>query len=57
MTARSRLEALCAALPEATAEGEQHVRSAVRGRTFGWLLDDHHGDGRLVAPKTLARTV
>lgn len=38
---------LCLVLPEAVAEGDQHVGFKVRGRTFAWYLDDHHGDGRL----------
>ena len=44
---RSRVRALCAALPEVTVEDGQHIGFAVRGKRFGWLLDDHHGDGRL----------
>jgi phosphoribosylglycinamide formyltransferase-1 len=36
-------------LPEAVTApaGERHVACTVRGRTFAYLLDDHHGDGRL----------
>jgi len=45
--ARGRTVAICGALPEATAEGEPHLACAVRGRRFAYLLDDHHGDGRL----------
>jgi hypothetical protein len=44
---RSRVRDLCAALPEVTVEDGQHIGFAVRGKRFGWLLDDHHGDGRL----------
>ena len=42
---RARLRALCLAMPEATCRGGQHLRFEVRGRTFGYYLDDHHGDG------------
>ncbi len=47
--ARARIEAICAALPEAVTgpAGERHVACTVRGRTFAYLLEDHHGDGRL----------
>ncbi|HEY5546274.1 MAG TPA: hypothetical protein VIK50_09485 [Gemmatimonadaceae bacterium] len=36
-------------LPEAaaTAVSGQHLSLEVRGRRFGWLRDDHHGDSRL----------
>ena len=47
MSARSRLVDLCKALPEVSVEDGQHVGFSVRGRRFAWLLDDHHGDGRL----------
>jgi predicted DNA-binding protein (MmcQ/YjbR family) len=43
---RDRLERLCLALPEATVRGGQHATFQVRGRTFAYYLDDHHGDGR-----------
>jgi phosphoribosylglycinamide formyltransferase-1 len=45
VNARARFAEICQALPEATVEGGQHLRAAVRGRTFAWLLEDHHGDG------------
>ena len=37
-------------LPEATATLTVgvHLRIAVRGKLFGWFMEDHHGDGRLV---------
>jgi predicted DNA-binding protein (MmcQ/YjbR family) len=44
---RARFADICLALPEATAEGERHVGFRVRGRTFAYYLDDHHGDGRV----------
>jgi hypothetical protein len=44
---RQRLVALVTSLPEATATGEQHLRLDVRGKSFGYYLDDHHGDGRI----------
>ena len=44
---KTRLIALVKSLPEACAVGERHLSLEVRGRRFGWLLEDHHGDGRL----------
>lgn len=44
---RDRVCAICLALPEATTEGDRHPGFSVRGRRFAWLIDDHHGDGRL----------
>jgi hypothetical protein len=44
---RERVTAVCTALPEVAAEGDQHVGFTVRGKRFAWYLDDHHGDGRL----------
>jgi len=44
---RERVADLVRSLPEAIVEGEQHLGFTVRGRRFGWLLQDHHGDGRL----------
>jgi hypothetical protein len=44
---RARVERFCLGLPEAAGEGGQHLRFSVRGRTFAWLQEDHHGDGRL----------
>lgn len=44
---RTRLVDICLALPEAQASGDQHVRFHVRSKTFGYYLDDHHGDGRI----------
>jgi predicted DNA-binding protein (MmcQ/YjbR family) len=52
-------------LPGASAVvgGDRHFSFKVRGKTFGYLLDNHHGDGRVAlncksadgANKTLAR--
>jgi predicted DNA-binding protein (MmcQ/YjbR family) len=42
---RAELRALCLALPEATCRDGQHLRFDVRGRAFGYYLNDHHGDG------------
>ena len=42
-----RVCAICLALPKATRAGDRHLGFSVRGRRFAWLLDDHHGDGRL----------
>lgn len=47
MSPRSRLIRLCQGLPEVEAEEGQHVGFSVRGKRFAWLLEDHHGDGRL----------
>jgi hypothetical protein len=44
---RQRLVDVCTGLPEVVAEGDRHFRFAVRGRTFAYYLDDHHGDGRI----------
>jgi hypothetical protein len=42
---RERVAAIVAELPEATCTGDQHLTLAVRKKTFGYLLDDHHGNG------------
>jgi hypothetical protein len=46
---RARLVSLVDRLPEATATATsgRHLSLEIRGRRFGWLLDDHHGDNRL----------
>jgi hypothetical protein len=46
---RARIVALVESLPEAavTATGDQHLSLEVRGKRFGYYLDDHHGDGRV----------
>jgi hypothetical protein len=41
-----RLVGICTDLPEVTLEGERQLCFAVRGRTFAYYLDDHHGDVR-----------
>jgi hypothetical protein len=44
--ALERLSAIALDLPEATREVTgRHAAFRVRGRTFLYLLDDHHGDG------------
>jgi len=54
---RKRVSTLLKSLPGAQAVpmGNGHLSLEVRGRRFGWFLDDHHGDGRvalnLKAPK------
>jgi predicted DNA-binding protein (MmcQ/YjbR family) len=41
-----RLSAICLDLPEAQREDSgKHSAFRVRGRTFAYYLDDHHGDG------------
>jgi len=47
---RKKLVRLVERLPEATATlqaGHRHMSLEVRGKRFGWMLDDHQGDGRL----------
>lgn len=44
---RERLVDIRTGSPEATSDGDRHLRFAVRGRTFAYHLDDHHGDGRV----------
>jgi hypothetical protein len=42
----ARVGAICAGLPEVTDERSgRHATFRVRGRTFAYYLDDHHGDG------------
>lgn len=46
--ALERLTAIAEALPEGgVVRHGRHAQLAVRGRTFAWLTDDHHGDGIL----------
>jgi hypothetical protein len=41
-----RLSEICCELPEARRElSGRHAVFKVRGRTFAYYLDDHHGDG------------
>jgi hypothetical protein len=46
---RQRLLELAESLPGATVEpggpGNNHFGLSVRGKRFGWYLEDHHGDG------------
>jgi hypothetical protein len=44
---RQRLVRVVRALPEADAQGDQHLSLTVRSKRFGYYLDDHHGDGRV----------
>jgi hypothetical protein len=46
---RNRVIRLLKSLPEAiaTPAGERHLSLEVRGKRFGWFLENHHGDGRL----------
>src|SRR5215475_3187720 len=46
---RQKVLSLVSALPEAAAEvcGGRHLSFKVRGKTFGYFLNDHHGDGRV----------
>lgn len=42
---REQVAAIVAGLPEATCDGDRHLTFTVRKKTFGYFLDDHHGDG------------
>lgn len=44
---RARITAFCAALPESSHREGEHIRFEVRGKTFAYYLDNHHGDGRI----------
>ena len=46
---RSRLLSVIASLPQATATscGGDHLSLEVRGKRFGYYLDNHHGDQRV----------
>lgn len=45
---RARLAELVSGLPEVdVVESYGHTGYLVRNKRFGWLLVDHHGDGRL----------
>ncbi len=44
---RARIRRIVLALPGAAVEGERHLGFSVRGRRFGWYVEDHHGDGRV----------
>jgi len=50
-SAKRRVRAVCTELPEVEerpgGEDDRHLALLVRGKTFGYFLDDHHGDGRL----------
>jgi hypothetical protein len=47
----TRLQKIVRELPEVEqrtgGEGSRHIGFTVRGKTFGYFTDDHHGDGRL----------
>lgn len=45
---RERLRAICLSWPEATCRDGQHLKFEVRGRSFAYYLNDHHGDGKIV---------
>jgi hypothetical protein len=45
---RNRVAEAVARLPEAQCvEHGSHLSLEVRGRRFGWYLEDHHSDGRI----------
>ncbi|MEP7356592.1 MAG: MmcQ/YjbR family DNA-binding protein [Anaerolineales bacterium] len=42
---RARLTKMGESLPEAEVSGGQHLAFRVRGKTFAYFQNDHHGDG------------
>lgn len=46
-TSVDRLTAICADLPECEIAGDEHLKITVAGKTMGWFMVDHHGDGRI----------
>lgn len=44
---RAQLVRICQSLPEADISGDQHPAFRVRKKTFAYLLNNHHGDGRI----------
>ena len=44
---RERVKDIAGGLPEAAARDQQHIKFEVRGKSFAYYLDDHHGDGRV----------
>ena len=44
---KDKLIELCNTLPEVTVEGDHHLQFKVRGKSFGWYMDNHHGDGKI----------
>ena len=44
---RERVLDICLAFPEATSQGERQLSFQVRGRSFAYYMDDHHGDGKI----------
>ncbi len=47
-TPRQRVMEIIAHYPETEAiSHEAHLSLEVRGKRFGWFLDDHHGDARV----------
>lgn len=60
---RARIVNIVESLPEAKAvpSGDRHLGLEVRGRRFGWYLNDHHGDRRIAinfkAPPGGSRTL
>ena len=44
---RVRLRDIAETFPGSSIEDGQHLIFRVRGRTFGYYLEDHHGDGEV----------
>lgn len=42
---REQIVEIVSSLPEVDVSGEQHLAFRIRKKTFGYYLDDHHGDG------------
>ena len=54
-TPRARIKKIALAFPDATAREIEHIKFEVRGKTFAYFLDNHHGDGRLAINCKVAR--
>ena len=44
---RAKVVRIVTALPEAEATGGQHLKFSIRKKSFGYFLDDRHGDGKV----------
>jgi hypothetical protein len=47
VTRRDKLVEIGGTFPETTVEGDHHLQFKVRGKSFAWYLDNHHGDGKI----------
>lgn len=46
MKRRDKVIALCEAFPDGRLDGDQHLSIYAGKKRYGYLLHDHHGDGR-----------